>query len=96
MRSVRAPIAAVALMAGALLLFASASPALAQNPYPPGPATTVAVQKPTPPSPVARPVRGRVAFTGGNFLRWGAVALMLVAVGGGLVVADRRRGRSRA
>ena len=48
------------------------------------------------PAAAAQPVRGRVAFTGGNILRWCGVALFLVAVGGALVMADRRRGRKRA
>ncbi|HWC12394.1 MAG TPA: hypothetical protein VG455_14375 [Acidimicrobiales bacterium] len=42
-------------------------------------------------------VRGRVAFTGDNILRWGAVAAALVAFGGVLTVgARRRRARSGA
>ena len=45
------------------------------------------------PTPVAR---GRVAFTGANVLRWGAVALVLLAVGALLVVADRRRAKARS
>ena len=46
---------------------------------------------------VATPVsRGRVAFTGANVLRWGAVALVLLAVGALLVVADRRRAKARS
>jgi len=49
-----------------------------------------------PTSVAATPVRGRVAFTGGNILRWGGVALFLVAIGAGLVIADRRRGRKQA
>ena len=46
--------------------------------------------------PAARAVRGRVAFTGDNIARWSAVALLLVALGGGLVALDRRRSRARA
>jgi hypothetical protein len=46
--------------------------------------------------PAARAVRGRVAFTGDNIARWSAVALFLVAVGGGLVMLDRRRARARS
>ena len=46
------------------------------------------------PAAAATPVRGRVAFTGSNIFRWGAVALVLAAVGGGLVMADRRRKRA--
>lgn len=48
------------------------------------------------PAAAATPVKGRVAFTGGNIFRWGAIALFLVAVGGGLVMAERRRSRKRA
>ena len=46
--------------------------------------------------PAARAVRGRVAFTGDNIARWSAVALFLVALGGGLVALDRRRSRARS
>lgn len=42
----------------------------------------------------AVPRRG-VAFTGANILRWGAVAMLLVAVGAVLIVADRRRAKAR-
>jgi len=48
------------------------------------------------PKGAATPVQGRVAFTGANIARWSAVALALVMLGGTLVVADRRRGRSKA
>jgi hypothetical protein len=41
-------------------------------------------------------VRGRVAFTGANIARWGAIALALLAVGSFLVVADRRRAKARS
>ncbi len=47
-------------------------------------------------SPAARAARGRVAFTGDNIARWSAVALALVALGGGLVALDRRRARARS
>jgi hypothetical protein len=46
--------------------------------------------------PAAQAVRGRVAFTGANLVRWSAVALALVALGGSLVMLDRRRARSRS
>ena len=46
--------------------------------------------------PAAQAVRGRVAFTGANLMRWGAVALALVALGASLVMLDRRRARSRS
>lgn len=48
------------------------------------------------PRGAATPVQGRVAFTGANIARWSAVALALVMLGGTLVVADRRRVRSKA
>lgn len=44
---------------------------------------------------VAQPVRGRVAFTGANILRWSAVAIALVLLGSVLVVANRRRQAAR-
>ncbi len=44
----------------------------------------------------ATPVKGSVAFTGANIAKWAAVALALIGVGAVLVVADRRRGRSKA
>lgn len=44
---------------------------------------------------VAKPVRGRVAFTGANILRWSAVAIALVLLGSVLVVANRRRQAAR-
>jgi hypothetical protein len=47
------------------------------------------------PTPPARAVQGRVAFTGANIARWGAIALALLAVGSLLVVADRRRAKAR-
>lgn len=96
MRRVRVPLAVAALIAVSLLLVPAAAPALADNPYPPGPAPTVVVKPPTPPAPVAQAARGRVAFTGANIIRWSAVALALVAIGGSLVVLDRRRARSRS
>ena len=96
MRRMRVFLAAAALMAGSLLLFGAAAPAVADNPYPPGPKPTVVVQPPTPPAPPAKAVRGRVAFTGDNLARWAAVALVLVAVGGSLVIAQRRRAGARA
>ena len=43
----------------------------------------------------ASAVRGRVAFTGANLLRWGAIALVLIAAGAFFVYADRRRARAR-
>ena len=45
---------------------------------------------------VPRAVKGRVAFTGDNIARWSAVALLLVAIGGSLVMLDRRRARARS
>ena len=42
----------------------------------------------------ATPVRGRVAFTGANVLRWGGGAAALVALGGVLLVVARRRSRA--
>jgi len=39
--------------------------------------------------------RSGVAFTGANVLRWGAIAMVLVAVGAFLIIADRRRARAR-
>ena len=59
--------------------------------YPPGPAPTVVVQAPLPPTPVVRPARARVAFTGADILPWAGTALGLLALGTGLVVAARRR-----
>ncbi len=44
----------------------------------------------------ATSVKGSVAFTGANIAKWAAVALALIGVGAGLVVADRRRGRAKA
>ncbi len=43
------------------------------------------------PGGAARAVKGRVAFTGANLLRWGAAAAALAALGGVLMVASRRR-----
>lgn len=43
------------------------------------------------PGGAAKAVRGRVAFTGANVLRWGAGAAALVALGGVLLVTARRR-----
>ncbi len=40
---------------------------------------------------VAQPVQGRLSLTGANSLRYGAVALALVAIGSIAVVATRRR-----
>lgn len=48
------------------------------------------------PAAAAVPVRGRVAFTGSNVFRWGAVAVFLLAAGGGLMAFSRRRSRARA
>lgn len=42
----------------------------------------------------AQAVRGRVAFTGANLLRWGGGAAVLVAIGGFLLVTARRRSRA--
>lgn len=43
----------------------------------------------------AKSVRGRVAFTGDNILRWSAVAAALIVIGGlVLTTTRRRRGRS--
>ena len=95
MRRVRVFLAAVALMAGSLLLPGAAAPAFADTSYPPGPAPTVAPKAPTPPAPPARVVRGRVAFTGDNIARWAAVAFVLVAIGGSLVIMQRRRDGAR-
>lgn len=36
---------------------------------------------------------GNMAFTGANVIRWSAVALSLLAVGAGVLLADRRRAR---
>jgi hypothetical protein len=47
------------------------------------------------PTPAAQAVKARVAFTGANIARWGAIALALLAVGSLLVVADRRRAKAR-
>ena len=43
----------------------------------------------------ATAVRGRVAFTGDNILRWSAVAAVLIVLGGFIVTTTRRR-RGRA
>jgi len=45
---------------------------------------------------VARPVSGRVAFTGANIAKWAAVALALIGIGAVLVVANRRRGHAQS
>ena len=45
------------------------------------------------PGGAAKAVRGRVAFTGANLLRWGGGAAVLVAFGGLLLVTARRRSR---
>ena len=42
----------------------------------------------------AKAVRGRVAFTGANLLRWGGGAAVLVALGVVLLVTARRRSRA--
>ena len=46
------------------------------------------------PGGAAKAVRGRVAFTGANLLRWGGGAAVLVALGGVLLVTARRRSRA--
>ena len=46
------------------------------------------------PGGAAKAVKGRVAFTGANVLRWGGGAAVLVALGGVLLVAARRRSRT--
>jgi hypothetical protein len=46
------------------------------------------------PGGAAQAVRGRVAFTGANLLRWGGGAAALVAIGGFLLVTARRRSRA--
>ena len=46
------------------------------------------------PGGAAKAVKGRVAFTGANVLRWGGAAAVLVALGGVLMVAARRRSRA--
>jgi hypothetical protein len=46
------------------------------------------------PGGAAQAVRGRVAFTGANLLRWGGGAAVLVALGGVLLVTARRRSRA--
>ena len=43
----------------------------------------------------AKAVKGRVAFTGDNILRWSAVAAVLIVLGGFIVTTTRRR-RGRA
>jgi len=50
---------------------------------------------PGPGGGVARPVSGRVAFTGANIAKWAAVALALIGIGAVLVVANRRRGHAQ-
>ena len=45
------------------------------------------------PGGAAKAVRGKVAFTGDNLLRWGGGAAVLVALGGVLLVTARRRSR---
>ena len=59
--------------------------------YPPGPAPTMVVQAPRPPSPPVRQARGRVAFTGADILPWAAAGLGLLALGTTLVLVARRR-----
>lgn len=58
----------------------------------PGAAAAAAASSAGPPAATAaKPVKGGVAFTGGNILRWSAVALGLVGIGGLLVAFERRR-----
>ena len=83
----------VALATGLLALMATA--ASAQAGYPPGPQPPVVSQTlPPAPAPVRAP--SAVAFTGADILRWALVALVLVALGALLVVANRRRVRVAA
>lgn len=63
----------------------------------PGAAAAAAASSAGPPAAAAaKPVKGGVAFTGGNILRWSTVALGLVGIGGLLVVFERRRLKARS
>ena len=76
------------------LLTLLATVAFGQVGYPPGPQAPV-VSQTLPPVPPPTPVRVStgVAFTGADVLRWGLIAVALVAAGTLLILANRRRAR---
>lgn len=96
-RAISLTMTIAALATGLMALMATA--AAGQAGYPPGPQPPV-VSQTLPPAlaPAPAPVRApsAVAFTGADILRWALVALVLVALGALLVVANRRRVRVAA